>query len=100
MVEGQRNGGEAMAGKRTDGSTRRGVWRERAVGAAFELLYHNRALYWLASTVPFAGQWRVWQRRAIPRIRGNDVLEVGCGLGTLLMDMLEAGYRCHAVDAS
>jgi SAM-dependent methyltransferase len=70
------------------------------LGAAFELLYHNRALYWLASTIPFAGQWRVWQRRVLPRIQGSDVLEVGCGLGTLLADMLAAGYHCRAVDAS
>jgi SAM-dependent methyltransferase len=66
----------------------------------FELLYKNRALYWFASTVPFAGQWRVWQRLAIPRLRGWEVLEVGCGLGTLLVEMAQAGYRCRAIDRS
>ncbi|MBE3559932.1 MAG: class I SAM-dependent methyltransferase [Ktedonobacteraceae bacterium] len=66
----------------------------------FETLYKNRYLYRFASTVPFAGQWRVWQRLVLPRIRGLDVLELGCGLGDLLADMLQAGYRCHAVEHS
>jgi SAM-dependent methyltransferase len=66
----------------------------------FELLYKNRALYWFASTVPFAGQWRVWQRLAIPRLSGREVLEVGCGIGTLLVEMAQAGYRCRAIDRS
>jgi SAM-dependent methyltransferase len=66
----------------------------------FELLYRNRALYWLASTLPFAGQWRVWQRLALDRLRGPDVLEIGCGIGTLLGDMLERGYHCRAIDRS
>src|SRR5260370_5545647 len=66
----------------------------------FETLYKNRYLYRFASTVPFAGQWRVWQRLVIPRIHGMDVLELGCGLGDLLADMLQAGYRCHAIEHS
>jgi SAM-dependent methyltransferase len=66
----------------------------------FETLYKNRYLYRFASTVPFAGQWRVWQRLVIPRIYGKDVLELGCGLGDLQADMLEAGYACHAIEHS
>src|SRR6266487_4768179 len=66
----------------------------------FETLYRNRYLYRFASTVPFAGQWRVWQRLVLSRIRGDDVLELGCGLGDLLADMLEAGYHCRAVEHS
>jgi len=66
----------------------------------FGLLYRNRYLYWFASTVPFAGQWRVWQRLALPRIRGARVLEIGCGPGKLLADMVRAGYTCAAVDRS
>ena|SRR5579885_274737 len=66
----------------------------------FEALYRNRYLYRFASTVPFAGQWRVWQRLVLMRIRGMDVLELGCGLGDLLADMLKAGYRCQAVEHS
>jgi SAM-dependent methyltransferase len=74
--------------------------RWRVVRPLFELLYRNRALYWLASTIPFAGQWRTWQRLALPRLAGRDVLEVGCGIGTLLADMARAGYRCQAIDRS
>jgi SAM-dependent methyltransferase len=66
----------------------------------FETLYKNRYLYRFASTVPFAGQWRVWQRLVLPRIYGHDVLELGCGLGDLLADMIEAGYTCRAVEHS
>ncbi len=66
----------------------------------FETLYKNRYLYRFASTVPFAGQWRVWQRLVLPRITGHEVLELGCGLGDLLLDMIEAGYSCRAVEQS
>lgn len=66
----------------------------------FETLYKNRYLYRFASTVPFAGQWRVWQRLVLQRIYGKDVLELGCGLGDLLADMLAAGYQCRAVEHS
>ncbi len=66
----------------------------------FETLYKNRYLYRFASTVPFAGQWRGWQRQVLPRIHGKEVLELGCGLGDLLADMLEVGYTCRAVEHS
>ncbi len=66
----------------------------------FETLYKNRYLYRFASTVPFAGQWRIWQRLVLPRITGHDVLELGCGLGDLLVDMITAGYDCRAVEQS
>ncbi|HEX8996377.1 MAG TPA: class I SAM-dependent methyltransferase [Ktedonobacterales bacterium] len=74
--------------------------RWRIVRWLFELLYRNRTLYWLASTLPFAGQWRVWQRLALARLMGPDVLEVGCGMGTLLADMIERGYHARAIDRS
>ena len=66
----------------------------------FETLYKNKYLYRFASTVPFAGQWRVWQRLALSRLQGHEVLELGCGLGDLLADMSEAGYVCLAVEHS
>ena len=66
----------------------------------FETLYKNKYLYRFASTVPFAGQWRVWQLLVLPRLVGHDVLELGCGLGDLLADMIEAGYACHGIEAS
>lgn len=66
----------------------------------FETLYKNAYLYRFASGVPFAGQWRAWQRLVLSRLHGHDVLELGCGLGDLLADMSEAGYLCHAVEQS
>ncbi len=81
-------------------ASQRDIARMRVARFLFELLYRNRTLYWLASTLPFAGQWRVWQRLALSRLRGSDVLEVGCGIGTLLADMLERGYHCQAIDRS
>ena len=66
----------------------------------FDTLYKNAYLYRFASGVPFAGQWRVWQRLVLSRLHGHDVLELGCGLGDLLADMSEAGYLCHAVEQS
>ena len=66
----------------------------------FETLYKNRYLYRFGSTIPFAGQWRVWQRLVLSRITGTDVLELGCGLGDLFVDMLNAGYNCRAVEHS
>jgi SAM-dependent methyltransferase len=77
-----------------------GGLRWRIVSPLFELLYRSRTLYWLASTIPFAGQWRVWQRLVLSRLSGHDVLEIGCGTGTLLADILEAGYASVAVDRS
>jgi SAM-dependent methyltransferase len=79
---------------------RREEARWRIVRWLFELLYRSRTLYWLASTIPFAGQWRVWQRLALSRLTGPDVLEVGCGIGTLIGDMLERGYHARAIDRS
>jgi SAM-dependent methyltransferase len=66
----------------------------------FEILYKNKYLYRFASTVPFAGQWRAWQRLVLSRLHGHDVLELGCGLGDLLADMSEAGYACLAIERS
>jgi ubiquinone/menaquinone biosynthesis C-methylase UbiE len=66
----------------------------------FETLYRNKYLYRFASTVPFAGQWRNWQRQVLPRLQGHDVLELGCGLGDLLADLLATGYACQAVEHS
>lgn len=71
-------------------------WRQQL----FQLLYNNRHLYWFASTIPFAGQWRIWQRLILPRMRGNSALEIGCGLGDLLADAIEAGYDCYAIEQS
>jgi len=72
----------------------------RLRAALFETLYHSRTLYWLASTIPFAGQWRVWQRLVLPHLRGHSILEIGCGTGDLLADMVIVGYTCVGLDRS
>jgi SAM-dependent methyltransferase len=79
---------------------RAAILRASLLSAAFGTLYRSRTLYWLASTIPFAGQWRVWQRRVLNRITGLEVLEIGSGIGTLFAEMVAAGYHCRAVDAS
>jgi ubiquinone/menaquinone biosynthesis C-methylase UbiE len=66
----------------------------------FETLYRNRYLYRFASTVPFAGQWHIWQRLVLLRIRGMNVLELGCGLGDLQVDLCKASYQSKAVERS
>lgn len=71
-------------------------WRK----CLFEILYKNRYLYRFASTVPFAGQWNTWQRLVLSRLQGSSVLELGCGLGDLLSEMIEAGYNCRAIEQS
>ncbi|HEV8190211.1 MAG TPA: class I SAM-dependent methyltransferase [Ktedonobacterales bacterium] len=81
-------------------AVQRNSQRAHVLRALFGVLYRNRTLYWIASTIPFAGQWRRWQRLVLPRLKGTHVLEVGCGLGTLLADMVQEGYRCSAVDQS
>ena len=77
------------------------AFRARLLKIAFESLYgpFAWAYDWVSRTF-FRRQWRVWQRLVIPRIIGRDVLEIGCGIGTLLTDMVKAGYRCAAVDRS
>jgi SAM-dependent methyltransferase len=72
----------------------------RLRAALFAALYRSRVLYWLASTIPFAGQWRVWQQLALPRLRGHAILEIGCGTGDLLADMAAASYACAGLDRS
>lgn len=69
--------------------------------AVFESLYYPLApLYDKISQIAFLGQWSRWQQVALPRIQGKRVLEVGCGTGTLLTEMLKRGYKAYGVDAS
>ena len=75
----------------------------RLLGTAFWLLYNPLAPFydWVSRTF-FAGQWRTWQRAAIPPLAGLGlrVLEVGCGTGDLQADLRAAGYAAVGVDLS
>ncbi len=67
----------------------------------FRLLYHELAwtydaVAWLTSI----GQWRSWQRTALPEIYGRRVLEVGHGTGDTLLDLLALGRTPVGIDLS
>src|SRR4051794_2357622 len=78
--------------------------RRRILGFAFRLLYNQLAFcYDLVSRYFFHNQWRTWQRTALPRLRdipGRAVLEIGCGTGDLLYDLLRAGFQPTGIDLS
>ncbi|MBI4788520.1 MAG: methyltransferase domain-containing protein [Chloroflexi bacterium] len=68
---------------------------------AFHLFYNPFAFtYDFVSAVVSRGHWRAWTRAAIPRITGTRVLEVPCGTGNLLLDLIAAGYTPVGVDLS
>lgn len=67
----------------------------------FRLLYNEFAFtYDLVSWAVSVGQWRQWQRQAIPFIVGRRVLEVAHGTGDLQIDLAGAGYTPVAFDLS
>ena len=68
---------------------------------AFHLFYNPFAFtYDFVSAVVSRGHWRAWTRAAIPRVVGTRVLEVPCGTGNLLLDLMAAGYTPVGVDLS
>lgn len=75
--------------------------RGRLCRIAFESLYgpFAWAYDWVSRTF-FLGQWRLWQRSAIPHLVGPRVLEVGMGTGNLQVDLMRAGFEVWGVDAS
>jgi ubiquinone/menaquinone biosynthesis C-methylase UbiE len=67
----------------------------------FRLLYQEMAwsydaVSWLVSF----GEWRAWQRSAIPYIQGSHVLEIGHGPGHMLLALHQAGYQAAGIDLS
>jgi ubiquinone/menaquinone biosynthesis C-methylase UbiE len=68
---------------------------------AFRLLYNELAwtydgVSWLVSW----GEWRSWQRTALPHLRGPRVLELGFGTGDLLFDLAGRHHQVYGVELS
>jgi ubiquinone/menaquinone biosynthesis C-methylase UbiE len=74
----------------------------RVVKLGFHLLYHQfaftyDAVAWFVSL----GQWQVWGRTALKRVRGQRVLEIGHGPGHLLIALARLGHlRPIGIDLS
>ena len=52
------------------------------------------------SAITSVGQWRAWQRRALPRLPSGRVLEMAHGTGDTLIDLAEAGFQPIGIDQS
>jgi ubiquinone/menaquinone biosynthesis C-methylase UbiE len=73
----------------------------RLLWFGFRLLYNELAFtYDAVSWTVSAGQWRSWQRAALPYLRGKRVLEVGHGTGNMLLDLLSLGFEPVGLDLS
>ena len=67
----------------------------------FRLLYNELAFtYDWVSWATSVGQWRSWQRCALPRVVGPQVLEMAHGTGDTLLDLAAAGFRPIGIDLS
>jgi len=67
----------------------------------FGLLYHQLAwTYDLVSWTVSMGQWRAWQRTALPYLRGKLVLEIAHGTGNMLLDLVSLGFESAGIDLS
>ncbi len=67
----------------------------------FDLLYHSFAwTYDLVSWIVSGGRWNNWVRSVMRLIDGENILELGCGTGTLQAGLLSAGYQTVAIDES
>ena len=76
------------------------LWH-KVVRFGFRLLYNELA--WTYDTVSWLvslGQWRAWQRAALPFIHGGRVLELGHGPGHMLLALEAAGYEAIGLDLS
>lgn len=67
----------------------------------FHQFYNTFAFtYDFVSAVVSRGHWRAWTRVSIPRIVGTRILEIPCGTGNLLIDLVAGGYAPIGVDLS
>jgi ubiquinone/menaquinone biosynthesis C-methylase UbiE len=76
------------------------LWRP-VIRTFFRLLYPELAWTYdfVAGLVSF-GQWKAWGRAAIPRLRGQSILELAHGPGHLLVAMKRAGFVPVGLDLS
>lgn len=67
----------------------------------YRLLYYEMAWTydWVSAFVSM-GQWRAWQRAALPHLRGQKILEVAHGPGHLLLDLKALGFVPLGIDFS
>lgn len=67
----------------------------------FRLLYNELAwTYDLVSWSVSIGQWRSWQRAALPYLRGHRILEIAHGTGNMLLDLTALGFEPVGLDLS
>ncbi len=73
----------------------------RLLRTAFHLLYNELAWTydWVSAGVS-VGQWRRWQRAALPYLRPGPTLEIAHGTGDLLLDLHADGYAAVGLDLS
>lgn len=84
----------------TADSPLRALW-SRLIRFAFRLLYNELAwTYDAVSWLVSLGDWRQWQRAALPYVRGSHVLELAHGPGHVLLALRAAGYRTVGLDLS
>ena len=73
----------------------------RFVKLGFRLLYNEFAwTYDLVSWSVSLGEWRKWQRAALPFVTGNMVCELGHGPGHMLLALQNLGVEVIGVDLS
>ena len=67
----------------------------------FRLLYDELAwTYDLVARATSIGQWRSWQRAALPELIGGRMLEIAHGTGDMLLDLLALGLDPIGIDLS
>lgn len=76
------------------------IW-QKLVRLGFHLLYNELAwTYDVVSWLVSLGEWRRWQRAALPFVAGRDVLELAHGPGHMLVELTERGHHAVGVDLS
>ena len=67
----------------------------------YERLYRELAwaydpVSWLVS----GGRWRQWQLASLPYLAGETILDLGCGPGHLVAELLRRGKNAYGIDRS